>query len=112
MLRQRTPLKRKTPLTRGGRLSAMSSRRKVESQTYSRLRKKFLAENPWCQICEESAHESQGKSTVHASQDVHHKHGRLGGNYLNVKTWMAVCRFHHLLIHDYPAHARKRGWLV
>ena len=44
--------------------------------------------------------------------DIHHKRGRHGKNYLDVKTWMAVSRSGHQWIHENDAEARVKGWLL
>lgn len=88
---KRSPIKRKTPLRR------VSKKRKKEARVYAVRRKAFLASHPFCwfDFC------------PNASRDVHHKKGRLGGNYLNEDTWMAVCRKHHNWIHAHPDIARQ-----
>jgi hypothetical protein len=45
------------------------------------------------------------------STEVHHTAGRIGKNYLNQSTWMAVCRENHRWIHDHPSEARAKGYL-
>lgn len=110
-LRRLTPLKR-TALFRGNRtpIKKVSSKRRVESRIYSAKRKAFLTARPWCEICIEEDRES-ASGRVLGSQDVHHVCGRLGGNFLNETTWMALCRKHHDWIHTHPSKAREKGWL-
>ncbi len=90
---KRTPLKRKTPMKR------ISKARQEASKIYSELRKKFLQELPSCEVC------TKAKST-----DVHHKKGR-GKFYLDVESWLSVCRRCHDRIHASPIWARKNGYL-
>lgn len=106
---KRTPLKRKT------RLRSVSPKRAKLSRQYTHLRKQFLAGHPACQawavICKH-APESNMPPTCPPSQDVHHKAGRYGGNYLDVSSWLAVSRVAHDWIHRHPSKAREIGLLV
>lgn len=105
---KRTPLKRKTPLARGKKrlrrtpLKRKSDKRKLQDEVYFERRAHFLKANPVCQF----------PSCRTKSRDVHHKAGRTGTNYLNVHTWLAVCRKHHNFIHDNPNVARMFGLLT
>jgi hypothetical protein len=45
------------------------------------------------------------------SEDVHHKAGRTGTNYLDEETWLATCRRCHDWIHEHPNKAREKGLL-
>tara|TARA_B100001093_G_scaffold504253_1_gene559790 strand:- start:25 stop:312 length:288 start_codon:yes stop_codon:yes gene_type:complete len=90
---KRTPLKRKTPLRR------VSKARREASKIYLTLRQSFLADLPLCEVCEKE------KST-----DVHHKKGR-GKYYLDVDTWLSVCRKCHDRIHVNPSWARENGFI-
>lgn len=75
--------------------------REREQKIYLFLREKFLIEHPVCEICRRRA-----------SLDIHHRKGRYGKLLTDVLWWMAACRFCHQHIHDHPAEARKKGWLV
>lgn len=83
---------RRTPLRR------QSKKRADESKIYSERRKVFLEAHPECE-CTWSA-------CFAKSVDVHHKRLRTGQNFLNEKTWMALCRAHHNYIHNNAKHAR------
>ena len=111
---------RKTPLRR------MSSKRQRESREYMRLRAEFLAAHPFCQVTmlllglsEAEVIDWKGLhrtalgnfDQVPASQDIHHRHGRTGTNYLDTKTWLSVCRHQHERIHNNPSWARSHGFL-
>lgn len=85
---------RRTPIRK------VSARRQAEAKHYSKLRLQFLADKPTCQVC-----------LTRKATDVHHVKGRYGGNYLNVTTWLAVCRHCHTYIHNNPAKARAMGLL-
>lgn len=86
---------KRTPLRR------VSKRRAKDMKTYSAQRKVFLEEKPSCEVCNGAY-----------SCDVHHKAKRGGSNYLDVTTWLAVCRGCHQKIHAAPAWARANGYLV
>lgn len=93
-------LLRRSPLKRTGRLRPMSKKRQREARAYSLLRSAYLEAHPRCQIrCGKPA------------KDIHHTHGRLSGNYLNVETWLSVCRECHDWIHAHPSQARQLGLL-
>ena len=47
---KRSPLKRKTPLKRGGKLRRVSAKRKGQNEVYRDVREKFLGNNPVCQV--------------------------------------------------------------
>jgi hypothetical protein len=82
------------------RIRVRSKRREKEEREYGKLRKEFLAANPRCAVF----------PTEMASQ-VHHRKGR-GKFYLDVSTWLAVSDAGHRFLHDNPAIAREKGWLV
>jgi len=78
---------RKTPLRR------VSKKRSKELAEYRKLKKQYLAEHPYCEVCE-----AEGWPRRRAT-DIHHVHGRSGGAYLNPDTWLAVSRLAHDRIH-------------
>jgi hypothetical protein len=101
MLRRKTPLKAKSGFKkRGGKLNPVSARLKKRSIEYSRVRREYLEEKSGkCEIC-------GGEAT-----DIHHKSGR-GKNLCEKRTFMAVCRADHDRIHQNPAWAKEKGYLV
>lgn len=88
------PLKRKTPLRK------VSKKRQKEMREYGILRKEFLSKLPICEVCMKVN-----------STDIHHKAGR-GKHYLDVDSWLSVCRFCHDKIHREPIWAREKGFLI
>jgi hypothetical protein len=64
------------------------------------LRDAFLLKNPICQCCK-----------VCEATEVHHKRGR-GRFLLATETYMSVCWACHKLIHDNPAWATKKGYMI
>ncbi len=98
-MKQRQPLKRKSPLKRSGRLKPASKKRAVQLHEYSRKRAVFLRERPLCQFC------------GGFSSDVHHTQGRRGAMLNDELTWMALCRPCHDMIHKNPKRSREEGYL-
>ena len=80
-------------------LRKVSKKRQREYQEYKKIGDKFL-ENKVCEKC--------GKKR---KLDIHHKAGR-GRFYLDVSTFMAVCRECHDYIHKWPKESREKGWLI
>ncbi len=89
---------RRTPLKR------ISNKQAAALRIYSKLRKQYLREHPYCEVALASG--IKLKAT-----DIHHKAGR-GPNLNNVDTWMAVCRDCHREIHENPSWARSKGYLI
>lgn len=133
---KRTPLKRKTPLKRGfsqlkakswptmkrTKLKSRSKKRVKEDAEYERLKRKFLREHPHCKVCFDLEMQAgaitisvpnMGMSSplLWAATDVHHM-ARRGKHFLNVKTWLPVCRHHHDFIEQHGDWSRERGYLL
>jgi hypothetical protein len=83
-------------------ISPVSKKKRVEIDTYSKLREAFLFVKSHC---EAKLVGCTGKAT-----DVHHKAGRVGDNYLKIGTWLAVCRSCHRWIEDNPLEAKELGY--
>ena len=66
-------------------------------RVYTKLRREFLTDNPWCLRCGRTATE------------VHHKAGR-GALLLAVETWAAMCHECHRYATEHPREAIERGW--
>lgn len=90
------------------KMRQISTKRRVQLTIYLRQRMLFLRAHPVCQV---SRH-IPGLNPRARSRDIHHTAGRYGGNYLNEKTWLAVCREAHDWIHANPKAARAKGWLI
>ena len=86
-------------------ISRVSAKRAKKDAEYSKLRQRYLTENPLCMI--------KGPNCSHYATDVHHTFS--GSNrdafYLVQSTWKAVCRADHNMIHENPTMAREMGWL-
>ena len=87
---KRSPLKRKTPMKRGGRLRPVSKKRAKQNKAYSEFRKDHLSKNPFCEICGERA------------TQIHHKRGRFQERLNDTEFFMAVCMACHNWIHRNP----------
>lgn len=83
----------------------VSSKRAKKDEEYSKLRKKFLLDNPTCQI-------NVNGCSIQAT-DVHHTHAGKDRDvyYLIQSTWKASCRNCHDFLHLNPKIARELGWL-
>ncbi len=83
-------------------LAARSSKKEKLDAAYSVLRRHWLKEHPFCQAslpnCSIEAH------------DIHHKHGRIGEQYLDSRDFMSVCRSCHTTIHENPKLAKELGF--
>lgn len=100
MLR-RTPIKRRTPLKRGNKpMRRISKRRSPLLRQYAVICTEFKQAHPICQICD-----------ISATDDVHHKRGRIGKKLVESEFFLAVCRGCHDEIHRNPAGAREVGFL-
>jgi len=75
-------------------ISPVSAKRRVEMDTYGRLREAFLVVKPSC--------EAKLVGCTRTSTDVHHLYSGKDRDkhYLKVGTWKAVCRNCHTYIHD------------
>ena len=78
----------------------ISQKRKIENAKYIVLRIEFLGkkENQVCPIT--------GKKTT----EIHHKKGRVGSLFLDVRYWLAVSREGHKKIEENPVWAKKEGY--
>ncbi len=82
-------------------IKKVSSNRKQLDREYSKSRKLFLKEHPMC--------EAKVKGCKKVAEEIHHKRGKIGDNYLNIGTWIAVCRTCHTWIETHPAEAKEKG---
>ena len=56
-------------------------------------------------------YEGSMRSSSDRSKDVHHAKGR-GKYLLDTTTWLATCRDCHNWVHDNPAEAMERGFML
>jgi hypothetical protein len=83
----------------------ISKKREADMKVYRKLRKQFLAENPWCQVIAVVAGH-RVKTT-----DIHHTRGRAGSLFLDQRFWLAVSRPGHEWIQQNPLTARRLGFI-
>lgn len=83
-------------------ISPVSTKRRGEIGTYSKLREAFLVVKPRC--------EAKLVGCTGVSTDVHHKAGRVGDNYLKIGTWLSVCRSCHSWIETNSLEAKELGF--
>ena len=78
----------------------ISKKKKIENLKYQVLRTEFLGkkENQVCPIT--------GKKTT----EIHHKKGRVGSLFLDIRYWLAVSREGHKKIEENPEWAKKEGY--
>jgi len=82
-------------------ISPVSEKRRGEMDEYARLRDVFLVAKPRC--------EAKLVGCTGVSSDVHHSKGRVGDNYLNIGTWVALCRSCHSYVETHPEEAKELG---
>ena len=92
----RVLFEKKKPITK---IKKVSDKKALNDAIYKVLRDKFISENPICMVFKNFP-----------STDVHHKKGKIGKNYLDVSTFLAVCREAHRKIEDNPEWARENGY--
>lgn len=104
-MKRNKPLQRKAPLKGGGALKRtplkrVSSKQAKRLREYTVVRREYLTEHPYCEICHAPA------------TDIHHRKGR--GIHTADPTWfLAVCRHcHDTRIHGDPRMAREKGWII
>ena len=94
------------------RIRPMSKKRARENREYLKRRKAFLETKRICYAGPFLDHWGVPHDCHIAAKDVHHRAGRLGGNFLDESTWLPVCRPCHDWIHSHPKEARQLGLLA
>lgn len=93
-------------LTRRKPMRKVSKKRAGQNREYSKLRKQFLEEHPWCEVI------LFFTGMILRASDIHHIDKRNGKRLLDTSKWLAVSRNGHDWIHANPKLARERGWLI
>ena len=102
---KRTPLKRgSSTLNSRTYIKRKSKKREAEQEVYLDKRIKYLRSNPHCQVLLEDC-------TIMATQ-VHHKARRVGENYTNEKTFLAICDNCHRYLENNPVFAKENNYLI
>jgi hypothetical protein len=81
----------------------MSQNRAKDSKVYAKKRREFLTLNPVCKV--------KAIGCSRKAEDIHHRAGR-GNNYLNEKTFLAVCRNCHDKITEDSKWAVENGYSI
>lgn len=81
------------------KIAKRSDKGKADDLVYKAKRLKFLKLHPRCMVYPELK-----------SQDIHHKAGRIGKNYLDESTWLAVSRKAHIKITEESEWAIVNGY--
>ena len=83
----------------------VSAKRAKKDAEYSKLRQRYLTENPMCMI--------KVSGCTHGATDVHHKYNGVNRDafYLVQSTWLAACRNCHDWVHMNSKDARELGYL-
>lgn len=79
-------------------INKVSNKKQKLDKEYSLLRKKYLSDNPFC--------EANLPGCQKYSTDIHHKKGR-GEFYLDITTFLSVCRKCHVFIETHPIEAKE-----
>ncbi len=83
-------------------INKRSVKMKEAMKGYKKEAKKFMAENPKCQV----------QGCTKKSDHIHHKAGRIGKNLTDVKNWLAVCAEHHTQIETDVIWAKENNYSV
>lgn len=81
-----------------------SKKREEENETYFGQREKFLETKKNC--------EARLPGCTKKATEVHHGAGRVGENFLDETTWLAVCRMCHRYLELNPIFAKENGLSV
>lgn len=82
-------------------MNKIGDKRRKEMSVYDRRRLAFLALHKFCQ--------ANLSECTKIATEVHHKKGRVGDDYLNITTWLAVCHNCHYWIENHPEKAKELG---
>lgn len=98
-------LARSAPLARTGRLPARSAKREAVMVERRQLVAEILATRPVC--------EARLSGCTRRSVDVHERKSRArGGDILDRRILVALCRWCHTWITEHPAEAERLGWAL
>lgn len=81
-------------MSKWGTIPSITAKRRARVAQYTRDRKWFLAEHPWCEWGLRQTPPVHIRST-----EVHHSRGKVGRLLLDQRFWFAVSREGHIWIH-------------
>jgi hypothetical protein len=85
-------------------IEKVSEKKKKADKEYSKVRKQYLAANPFCEA-------KIADVCTKAASEIHHQIGKASEeDYLNPDYFLAVCRGCHDVIEKSPAFARQQGF--
>jgi len=87
--------------TKSKKINTFSNKMLIEQSKYRVLRDEYMNSHTKCEF----------HNCHNPSNDLHHKAKR-GKNLCNVSTFMAVCRKHHIWIHDNEIESKRMGYLI
>ena len=101
------PMSRGSGLQRTGRLRPRSEKTQRIYVTRRQVVAQVLDANPWCQI------RWDDPGCQRRSTEVHEPGMRSrGADICNPAECVAGCHYCHRMVHDHPAEATRRGWLI
>jgi 5-methylcytosine-specific restriction endonuclease McrA len=107
-MREFTPVPKPVPREKKSKykIKQVSTKQAQALKQYAQVRKAFLSEHLYC--------EANLTGCLTVALDVHHKFSgsKRAAHFLEVSTWMAVCRMCHNNIHDNPKNAKELGYLL
>lgn len=80
----------------------LSKKRERQYRDYSKVRKEFLLENPYCA--------ARIPGCMIEATEVHHKKGKIEGLLVDTDNFLAVCRSCHNYIEGHPNEAKEMGF--
>ncbi len=98
-----TGLKTKKNGGKGSSLKSRSKKRSKEESEYSKLRKAFLTENPYC--AQIKFHGCSGRATT-----IHHSRGRVGRLLTDKRWFIPLCMECHSWVEENHKYARMVIW--
>ena len=84
------------------KIRPISKKQGIKLKEYKIVRDKYMEEHIGCEF----------KYCSQASEDLHHMAGRTGDLLTDTRYFMAVCREHHLWIHNNPKESLENGYTI
>lgn len=97
-----TGVAKKKTVKKQYKIPSRSPKRAKQEREYGKLRKKFLEQNPICQM-------KLPNICTHQATDVHHTAGRIGDLLTDVRYWKGGCRACHTWVELHPKEAKEMG---